>query len=118
MVVSRKEYRRWSRPVLKSKRWQVFRQIILERDGWQCRCCGSRRRLEVDHIVPVRNAPDRAFDPTNTQVLCGPCHGRKTMKEVGFKPHEVNPKRQAWREAVADLAAETATQQKDKNHVG
>ncbi|MFQ8432501.1 HNH endonuclease signature motif containing protein [Amaricoccus sp. W119] len=64
-------------------------------------------RLEVDHVEPVRNAPDRAFDPGNLQVLCGPCHTKKTRIECGHKPPD--PKRQAWRKAVAELAAEIPT---------
>ena len=107
MALIRKDFARYSRPVLKTRRWQVLRHQILERDGWQCRCCGERRRLEVDHVQPVRHAPERAFDPANLQVLCSSCHTRKTRIECGHKP--ADPKRQAWREAVADLAAETET---------
>jgi 5-methylcytosine-specific restriction endonuclease McrA len=107
MARTRKDFARYSRPVLKTRRWQVLRHQILERDGWKCRCCGERRRLEVDHVQPVRDAPERAFDPANLQVLCAGCHTRKTRIECGHKPPD--PKRQAWREAVADLAAETET---------
>lgn len=103
----RKEYARHSKRVTSTHRWQVLRHKILERDGWKCCCCGERRGLEIDHIKPVRLAPERAFDPTNLQALCGPCHTRKTRLEVGHKP--LDPKRAAWREAVADLATETAT---------
>lgn len=113
MAVTRKEFRRVSRPVLKSQRWKVLRMKILERDGWKCLKCGSRKRLEVDHVNAVRIAPDRAFDPTNLQVLCGPCHGRKTMTEVGFKPTEIDPKRQAWRAVVAAMAPAHSTEQKE-----
>lgn len=107
MAVTRKEFARHSKRVTSTRRWQVLRHQILERDGWKCRCCGERRRLEIDHIQPVRLAPERAFDPSNLQALCGPCHTRKTRIEVGHKP--VDPKRAAWREAVAELATETAT---------
>lgn len=109
MAVTRKEYARHSKRVTATRRWQVLRHAVLERDGWKCRCCGTRKRLEVDHIQPVRTAPDKAFDPRNLQVLCGTCHTKKTRIECGHKP--LDPKRQAWRDAVADLAAETATQQ-------
>jgi 5-methylcytosine-specific restriction endonuclease McrA len=107
MAVTRKEFARHSKRVTSTRRWQVLRHQILERDGWKCRCCGERRRLEIDHIQPVRLAPEMAFDPSNLQALCGPCHTRKTRIEVGHKP--VDPKRAAWREAVADLATKTAT---------
>ena len=105
MGVTRDDWRRFSRPVLKTKRWQVLRQIVLERDGWQCTCgCGSRQRLEIDHIRPVRLAPDRAYDPANLQALCGPCHTRKTRIECGHPAPSRSPEQQAWAEAVADLA--------------
>jgi 5-methylcytosine-specific restriction protein A len=111
MAVNRKEYARHSKRVTSTQRWQVLRHKILERDNWKCQCCGDRRRLEVDHIVPVRFAPERAFDPSNLQALCGPCHAKKTRIECGHKP--LDPKRQSWREAVAELAAETATPAKE-----
>lgn len=113
-VIPRREYVKHSRPVLVSKRWKVLRQVILERDGWQCRCCGTRRgRLEVDHVEPVRNAPNKAFEPGNLQTLCSRCHASKTRKEMGFPPVRNNPEQRAWASAVAELAAETSTQTKE-----
>lgn len=93
---------RYSRPVLKSKRWKVLRHQILERDGWKCRSCGGHGRLEVDHIEPVRSNPSRAFDPLNLQSLCPSCHTRKTRIECGHP--EKSPARIAWDLAVAELA--------------
>ena len=111
MAVTRKEFARHSRPVLKTARWQVLRHQILERDEWACRCCGTRRgRLEIDHIQPVRTQPELAFNPGNLQVLCASCHTRKTRIECGYKP--LDPTRAAWRKAVADMAAEPLTQAK------
>ncbi|RWR14313.1 HNH endonuclease [Paenirhodobacter populi] len=107
MAVSRKEHARHSKHVTSTRRWQVLRQQILERDGWKCRCCGERRRLEIDHIKSVRTHPELSFDPRNLQALCGACHTRKTRIECGHK--EKSPERKAWADAVADLAAETAT---------
>ena len=110
MAVTRKEYARHSKRVTATRRWQVLRHAVLERDGWTCACgCGERRRLEVDHILPVKTHPELAFDPANLQALAPACHTKKTRIECGHKP--LDPKRQAWRDAVADLAAETATQQ-------
>lgn len=37
----------------------------------------------MDHVVPVRVAPDRRLDPTNLRTLCAPCHARKTAREDG-----------------------------------
>ncbi|MGD9916919.1 MAG: HNH endonuclease [Paenirhodobacter sp.] len=98
----RDEHIRYSKHVTRTKRWAVLRQAILERDGWACRCCGERRRLEVDHIQPVRLRPDLAFEPRNLQALCPRCHTKKTRLEVGHKPK--SPARKAWDAAVAELA--------------
>lgn len=107
MGVSRKDHARHSKRVTATRRWQVLRHQILERDGWKCRCCGERKRLEVDHVQAVRIAPERSFDPANLQTLCARCHTKKTRIECGHK--EKSPERKAWADAVAELAAETET---------
>jgi len=49
------------------------RNLVLERDGYQCVECGSVLRLSVDHIN--RDRSNNAME--NLQTLCLPCHGRK-----------------------------------------
>lgn len=95
-----RHFRRWSRPVLKTARWKVLRAQILERDGFRCRICGDRRRLEVDHITPVREDPGKSFDPSNLQVLCAACHSKKTRIECGHKP--MTPDRKAWSDLLKE----------------
>lgn len=56
--------------------WSDIRRFILQRDGFRCRICGSGQRLEVDHIV---NGDNHA--PSNLQVLCRPCHLKKSSAE-------------------------------------
>lgn len=92
---------RHSAAVLRSPRWKGVRLTAKRRDGWQCVQCGARGRLEVDHIIPVRDAPERAYDLTNLQTLCVACHSRKTRIEVGMG--EPNPAREAWKDAVRAL---------------
>lgn len=107
MGVKRDDWQRHSRHILKSKRWKMLRQFILERDGWQCTCgCGSRQRLEIDHIKPVRTHPELAFDPANLQTLAAPCHTKKTRIECGHPAPIKSPARDAWAKAVADLATQ------------
>ncbi|WP_376695365.1 HNH endonuclease [Wenzhouxiangella sp. EGI_FJ10305] len=84
-----------SRAVGKDRRWPALRLQALRRDGFQCVQCGIRVGLEVDHIKPVRDAPDRAFDLDNLQVLCGSCHSKKTRREMGFP--ELDGERLKWR---------------------
>ena len=99
-------YHRHSKRVTSTRRWQVLRQVILERDGWACVDCGARkRRLEIDHIKPVRTHPDLAFDPANCATRCSPCHTKKTRIECGHPAPIQTPERNAWAKAVADLAA-------------
>jgi 5-methylcytosine-specific restriction protein A len=100
----RKDHVRHSKRVTSTKRWQAIRHAVLERDGWACVKCGDRRRLECDHIKPVRTHPALAFDPGNVQCLCASCHTKKTRIECGFKP--TPPDRQKWRDSVNALMRE------------
>lgn len=98
---SRKEYARHSRRVTRGPRWKALRMQALDRDGWQCVQCGERRRLEIDHIEPVRDRPDLAYTLSNLQTLCGRCHARKTRIEIGLgRP---NPEREAWKTMLRDM---------------
>ncbi len=96
-----KEHFRHSRQITRGPIWQVLRMAVLERDGWACVKCGSRGRLEVDHVKPVRTHPGLARVTANLQALCPACHTRKTRLEIGFKP--VPEDRQEWRKSVLSL---------------
>ncbi|SNT37570.1 HNH endonuclease [Tropicimonas sediminicola] len=97
----REKWDRPSRAVTRTQRWKALRMQALERDDWRCVRCGERRRLEVDHIEPVRTRPDLAFDLGNLQVLCGRCHARKTRIEVGLG--QPNPAREAWNNLLREM---------------
>ena len=56
------------------------RERIMQRDGWQCRQCGSGDSLEVDHIVPTYAGG--TDEPGNLQTLCRSCHQRKTSADA------------------------------------
>lgn len=84
--------------VYRDKRWPALRLAAKRRDGWRCVLCLSRGRLEVDHIKPVRDHPELAFDLDNLQSLCGHCHGAKTRLEVGMP--DLPPERRKWRDLV------------------
>ncbi len=55
------------------------RRIVLHRDGYRCRWCGSPYDLELDHIVPFSKGG--ACDLSNLQTLCSTCNKRKGAKE-------------------------------------
>jgi 5-methylcytosine-specific restriction protein A len=96
-----KDHFRHSKRVTSTRRWQSVRFAVLERDGWACVKCGERRRLEVDHIQPVRTHPELSFSLANLQCLCGRCHSQKTRIELGLG--QIDPKREAWKKLVKDL---------------
>ena len=104
MTGARKVHARHSKRVTATKRWKVLRMEILERDGFRCKTCGGRGRLEIDHIKPVRTHPRLSYEPSNLQALCSPCHTRKTRIECGHPAPIQTPERNAWVKAVADLA--------------
>jgi 5-methylcytosine-specific restriction endonuclease McrA len=97
-----KTYHRFSAAVLRDRRWPALRLAAKRRDRFRCVVCGAVGRLEVDHVKPVRDAPNLAFDLTNLQTMCASCHARKTRIEVGWQD-AVNPARQAWRDLVRDM---------------
>ncbi len=98
-------FKRHSESIIRTQRWKALRLLALRRDGFRCAKCSAHGRLEVDHIVSVRDAPERAFDLDNLQALCPRCHGSKTRRELGFP--EVSPERAEWRRAVAALLQPT-----------
>jgi len=87
-------------------RWARIRWLALRRDGFACVKCGARGRLEVDHVVSIRRAPERAYDLDNLQSLCTSCHSKKTNAEMGRVP---NPAQRAWRKAVNELSGNSQT---------
>lgn len=65
--------------------WHETREKVLERDGYQCRCCGMSREdhqnafntgLSVHHIRPRSEVDNlgRANFLTNLMTLCASCH--------------------------------------------
>jgi hypothetical protein len=57
-----------------------LRALVLVRDGGRCLRCGSARKLEVDHIVPLSRGGDS--EDFNLQTLCRRCNRRKWKKLV------------------------------------
>lgn len=59
-----------------------FREQIMRRDNYTCRICGKYMPdevgLQIDHVVPVSKGGKSV--PSNLQVLCSKCNGRKSNK--------------------------------------
>jgi 5-methylcytosine-specific restriction protein A len=101
MGLNRRDYANHSARIRKSKRWDAVRLEAKRRDNFCCVECGERGRLEVDHIKPVRDAPELSYALDNLQTLCVACHSRKTRLEIGLG--EINPAREAWKQLVKEM---------------
>ncbi len=59
-----------------------LREQIAFRDGYRCQICGKYMPdgvgLHIDHIIPVSKGGKSV--PSNLQVLCSKCNGRKSGK--------------------------------------
>lgn len=62
--------RRRREPIPQELRWAVF-----NRDDFTCQECGSRHRLEADHVKPYSLGGETTLD--NLQTLCHDCNARK-----------------------------------------
>ncbi len=50
----------------------ALRRRVLARDGLRCRCCGSRHRKQIHHIIPVSKGGRTVL--ANLITLCRTCH--------------------------------------------
>lgn len=57
---------------LDARSYKELHVVILERDGWRCQYCGSRKDLQVHHIRSRSLLGDDA-EP-NLITLCAYCH--------------------------------------------
>ena len=85
--------------MLNTPRWRHVRRLVFQRDGWRCKLCGLRGKLECDHVVPLHLGGD-PWDQENLQTACRTCHIAKTRAEnLARQP----PEKRAWRRLVEEL---------------
>jgi 5-methylcytosine-specific restriction endonuclease McrA len=65
---------------LHSDAWKQLRQQVLVEYGHVCMRCGSRHRIQVDHIKPRSKYPALALTFSNLQVLCWNCNKDKAAR--------------------------------------
>lgn len=59
------------------------RREVYSRDQSQCRQCGSKHALQIDHIRPI--AKGGSNDASNLQLLCRNCNLSKAIQDFGLK---------------------------------
>ncbi len=57
-----------------SRQYKDWRKKVFEKNGKKCLFCGSKEKLEVDHIKPLALYPNEALEIKNGRVLCKKCH--------------------------------------------
>src|SRR5690348_2555147 len=58
----------------------LLRRALIERDGYQCKKCGRKVLLTIDHVLSIHKGGP-VMDLNNMQLLCMLCHARKTAAE-------------------------------------
>ncbi|MDJ0713475.1 MAG: HNH endonuclease [Prochloraceae cyanobacterium] len=53
----------------------VSRREVLRRDKHQCQYCGSRKKLTIDHVIPLSKGGKHSWE--NVVIACEPCNSRK-----------------------------------------
>lgn len=62
---------------------QRFRRLIVKRDGYSCRQCGSTENLHSHHVRSLKEAPEQRWDIENGILLCAPCHSDLHKTKIG-----------------------------------
>ena len=58
--------------------WETFKSECFARDNHTCQQCGSKKRLECHHIIPVVNGGTNEL--SNLITLCHDCHSKAHPK--------------------------------------
>lgn len=74
-IIEFDEYLEWHKLYARRSLSPQRKQAIKDRDNGTCVLCGSRERLEVDHIIAV--AIGGTNDDSNLQTLCKKCNRAK-----------------------------------------
>ncbi len=77
----------WKKEARGSFEWRKWRESVFERDGYNCKVCGSIEKLEPHHITPLRAMEPwspLAFDLNNGITLCRKCHQPTILKEEDY----------------------------------
>lgn len=82
-IYERTPGRQEDRNFYSSTRWVKLREAFLQRHPCCSDCLREGRSVaawHVHHIKPRKTHPELAFDPTNFEPLCLPCHNAKPLR--------------------------------------
>lgn len=72
---------------LKNKRWNELRLIVMKRDEFKCKLCGSKHNLNVHHIKYKDGKKAWEYPITSLITLCEECH-KKVHSDIN---NDLNP---------------------------
>lgn len=61
-------------------------ETLCQHYGNICLCCGKKKKLTVDHIIPLSKGGKNSID--NIQPLCLTCNKKKATKTIDYRPME------------------------------
>lgn len=64
--------------------YEITRQRVLKRDKHKCVLCGSRKKLQVHHIITYADCYITRDDEKNLCVLCKICHKEVSKNEKNY----------------------------------
>ena len=67
--------------------YRLWRKSLFERDNYTCVWCGSKERVEADHIKSFSQYPELRFAIDNGRTLCYECH--KKTSNYGVKSRSI-----------------------------
>jgi 5-methylcytosine-specific restriction endonuclease McrA len=65
--------------------YEKWRADVRRRDGYKCKKCGSRKKLQVHHIKSWATTPQLRYSLLNGITLCKVCHGRMWGNEQAYE---------------------------------
>lgn len=82
--------------VVENHLYTIARARTKKRDGYKCTRCGSKKRLESNHVVPVNGRRETwgcSNHQQNLETLCHTCHQKETAHQrskglIGGKRHK------------------------------
>lgn len=69
-------------------RWQRLRKRVIAMTG-HCEWCGTTTDLTADHVIPISERPDLAFEPLNVRCLCDLDNSRRGNKCTEYERNSV-----------------------------
>jgi 5-methylcytosine-specific restriction endonuclease McrA len=58
-------------------------KALCKKHHYRCLCCGKRKKLTADHVIPVSKGGTSSID--NIQPLCKSCNSKKKDKTIDYR---------------------------------